>query len=73
MHIRQIQRSYDPYDIIVIEASAGGVEALLAWVSDLPIELPTALLVVTHMPAAVSIGQEHRYVCKPSSAPDARR
>jgi hypothetical protein len=31
------------------------------------------LLVVTHLPAAVSIGEEHRYVRKPSSAHGARR
>lgn len=39
------------HDIIVIGASAGGVEALLAVVGELPKDLPASLFVVLHIPA----------------------
>ncbi|MFL6211585.1 MAG: chemotaxis protein CheB [Pyrinomonadaceae bacterium] len=38
------------HDIIVIGASAGGVEALRQLIHDLPVDLPAALFVVLHLP-----------------------
>ena len=39
------------HDTIVIGASAGGVQALLELVEDLPADLPAAVLIVLHIPA----------------------
>lgn len=40
------------HDIIVIGASAGGVEALIELVAPLPPDLPAAILIVIHFPAS---------------------
>lgn len=39
------------HDIIVVGASAGGVEALMTLARDLPADLPAAVMVVVHIPA----------------------
>jgi len=40
------------HDIIVVGASAGGMEALQTLVRGLPFDLPAALFVVVHIPPA---------------------
>ncbi len=40
------------HDLIVVGASAGGVEALMELVAGLPLELPAAVCIVLHVPAA---------------------
>ena len=41
----------DRHDIVVIGASAGGVEALADFASRLPADLPASIFIVLHMPA----------------------
>jgi two-component system chemotaxis response regulator CheB len=44
----------DPFAVIVIGASAGGIEPLLQIVRSLPVDLPAALCVVVHFPDTAS-------------------
>lgn len=56
------------HDIIVVGASAGGVEALLAITSDLPSDLPAAIFVVLHLPARAPTAL-HRILSRTSRLP----
>lgn len=51
MEGRREERQVHGHDIIVIGCSAGGLEALLRLVRNLPSDLPAALFVVQHFPA----------------------
>jgi two-component system chemotaxis response regulator CheB len=46
-----MEKTMPGHDIIVIGASAGGVEALMKIVGELPAHLPAAVFVVLHIPA----------------------
>ncbi len=41
------------HDIVVVGASAGGVEALIGLVAGLPTDVPAAIFIVLHIPASV--------------------
>jgi len=47
------------HDIVVIGASAGGIEALIDFVAHLPPQLPAALFVVVHIPAQAHSALPH--------------
>jgi two-component system, chemotaxis family, protein-glutamate methylesterase/glutaminase len=55
-------------DVVVMGASAGGVEALRDVVSGLPTDLPAAVLVVLHMPTTASSALA-RVLDRPSTLP----
>ncbi|NEX62596.1 chemotaxis protein CheB [Noviherbaspirillum galbum] len=46
-----MHRQHSKFDAVVIGASAGGVEALLTLLEDLPESFPAAVLIVLHLPA----------------------
>ncbi len=48
---RSLERHMSGHDIIIIGASAGGVEALVKVVHELPARLPAAVFIVLHIPA----------------------
>src|SRR5690348_14922737 len=54
MPTRDSKHRSEPRDIIVIGASAGGIEALTTIVAHLPHDLPAALFVVVHIPSEAS-------------------
>ena len=52
MDLRQAERGGAPVRVVGIGASAGGVDALVEVVRELPASLPAALCVVLHVPSA---------------------
>lgn len=65
-------------DIVVIGASAGGIEALLNLFSRLPADLPAAFFVVVHLPANASsalpriLKRAGKHVCDPRDGGEVR-
>jgi len=45
--------NFNPFDIVVVAASAGGVEALLRVLGALPVEFPAPIVLVQHLPSSL--------------------